>query len=1418
MPNASSPFVQEIRQVLTILSRRWSPWRSTGSQLRRRRSAAVDTQPLEARILLAGEFTDQGNLGLSNLAYSSVAWGDYDSDGDLDALLTGKESGRVSKIFRNDSGSFTDINASLTAVERSAVAWGDYDNDGDLDILLVGSSSSGYVSQVYRNDSGTFTDISAGLVGVKSTGGRNVAWGDYDNDGDLDILLTGSVSLGNYTSRIYRNENGSFTDITAGLPGVGSGTVEWGDYDNDGDLDFVITGTLSGGSSRIVRVYQNSSGTFTDISAGITGVSLGSAAWGDYDNDGDLDLLVAGNTGSGKISSVYQNTAGTFSDISAGLTGVDFAAVGWGDYDNDGDLDILLSGRDGGNAKITKVYQNSGGSFSDLGAGLTGVYDGSVAWGDYDGDGDLDILAAGDTGSTRITKIYQNNASTANTTPAAPTNLMATANSTTSITFSWTAPSDTQTATAGLSYNLRVGTTPGGSDVYSTMANSSTGLRRVAARGPIQGTSFTLTDLAPGTTYYWSVQAIDTAFAGGAFATEASATTLRFTDVGALGIAGVFITSVDWGDYDNDGDLDLVVIGRPTSSTIYRNDSGSFTDIGAGLTGVDFGVARWGDYDQDGDLDLFISGRDGSNAPQSKLYRNDSGSFTEVSAGFTSVRYSSAAWGDFDNDGDLDLLLAGRNSGGSDVALIYRNNGDDTFTDIAAGLPGATNGSVAWGDYDADGDLDILLSGTGPSGRVTAVYRNDNGSFTDIAAGLTPVTASSVAWGDYDNDGDLDLLLTGIDGGGGLHTQIYRNDGSDTFTDIAAGLTGVQYGSVAWGDVDNDGDLDALVTGRNAASARITNVYLNNAGTFSDDGSALTGFDFSSVAMGDYDGDGDLDLLIVGRDTGGTSTAKVYRNDTSTANTAPAVPTNLMATASSTTSITFSWTAPSDTETATAGLSYNLRVGTTPGGNDVYSTMANSSTGLRRVAARGPIQGNSFTLTDLAPGTTYYWSVQAIDTAFAGSAFATEDSLALNGAPTAVSVSPNPASSAENTDTSMGLSVGTISVTDDGLGTNTLSLTGTDASSFEIVGNDLRLKANVALNFETKPSYSVTVNVDDSTLGGNPDASTSFTLNLTNVNEPPVINDQMFSIAENSENGTAVGTVLASDPDAMDTLTYSFSGGNVNQAFAINSSTGAITVNKKAGLDFESLATFNLRVAVTDGGGITRKANVTVNVTDVNDPPVIADQMFSIAEHSPNGTNVGTVLASDQDAMESLTYSFSGGNILNVFAINSSTGEITVAKSDRLNFETRAVYDLRVSVTDSHGEIRKATVTVNVLNVNEPPTISPQTFMIAENSPNGTSVGTVVASDPNMADTLSYAITGGNVRQGFAINSSTGELTVNNYRALDYETTPVFNLTIQVTDNHGASKKAVMTISLTDVMELNAGLFATTPALTSFKL
>ncbi|TAF47116.1 MAG: hypothetical protein EAZ68_02375 [Oscillatoriales cyanobacterium] len=267
-------------------------------------------------------------------------------------------------------------------------------------------------------------------------------------------------------------------------------------------------------SGKITKLFRNTGSGFTeDTTAVLPGVSDGSAAWGDYDNDGDLDILLAGDSVSGQITKVYRNTNNRFSeDTNAVLPGGSFAA--WGDYDNDAKLDILLNS-ELDNKFYSQIYRNTGSGFSeDPNAGLTGASFG--AWGDYNSDGKLDILLGN--------QVYRSNTAIANTPPTAPTRLRATTSGS-QVTFKWNKATDAQTPANGLSYNLRVGTTPGGSDILAPMSLND-GTRQVVALGNAnQNTQWQLKDLSP-ETYYWSVQAIDTAWAGSPFATEGTFTTL----------------------------------------------------------------------------------------------------------------------------------------------------------------------------------------------------------------------------------------------------------------------------------------------------------------------------------------------------------------------------------------------------------------------------------------------------------------------------------------------------------------------------------------------------------------------------------------------------------------------------------------------------------------------------------------------------------------------------------------------------------------------------------------------------------------------------------------------------------------------------------------------------------------------------
>jgi hypothetical protein len=481
-----------------------------------------------------------------------------------------------------------------------------------------------------------------------------------------------------------------------------------------------------------------------------------------------------------------------------------------------------------------------------------------------------------------------------------------------------------------------------------------------------------------------------------------------FTEVTTASFPGLYIGSCSWGNYNNDGFLDIYLTGYGTSSSrvskVFKNNGNStFTDIGATISQVGNSAGEWGDYNNDNIIDL-VQGGNITSTPsvtgQSRIYSNTGpGTFTEIiSAGLPDMVAPEISWGDYDNDGDLDLAYGGQDNYSFTYCNLFRNDGNGLFTPVLL-LDSLSDGAVAFGDYDNDGYLDLLLAGSiGSWNYITRLYHNNgNGTFTNSGQNFTGLRTSSVAWGDYDQDGDLDILVTGSDNSDVLHTIIYKNN-NGIFADIYAPITPVRYGKAAWGDYDNDGDLDFLLIGQinSTGSAMVTTIYQNTGGdTFTEvTGLGIDGLRRSRCAWGDYDNDGRLDFLVMGRTSAGTYTTKLYKNNTTVYNTPPTAPSGLTSVRIGD-NITFSWNASTDAQTASAGLSYNLRIGTTPGGSQICSAMANPASGYRNIAQVGNMNSRrTFTIKNLPEG-TYYWSVQAIDNAFAGSAFAPEQSFSI---------------------------------------------------------------------------------------------------------------------------------------------------------------------------------------------------------------------------------------------------------------------------------------------------------------------------------------------------------------------------------------------------------------------------------------
>ncbi|GIX07012.1 MAG: hypothetical protein KatS3mg115_1415 [Candidatus Poribacteria bacterium] len=481
---------------------------------------------------------------------AALKLGDVNNDGIMDLVLSGEDPSTGAPLAQIALGLGTPTALPSANGADSDVDIGDVNNDGFLDVVISGLDSLFDETLGLNLYDGTSFTTATGLpTGVEYP---NVHLVDFDNDGDLDVFLTGGFSGPIPQLFLYRNDGEDpsnpgqplLTAISTALP-VLAAVADWADYDNDGDMDLFMSGSDSGQSVQ-ADIWRNDgpdpSGTydwlFTAIGAGIAPVQRGTeytagARWGDFDGDGDMDLAVAGEdpfSGDWDIS-VYRNDGGSFAllqTIPGGL--LSNISVEWADLDYDFDLDLVIHGLGG-----SSILENVGVGFLPGSFLLTrGDYSGGLDVGDYNGDGRTDIFVTGGTYSSPRIHVWRNDLIPPNNPPTTPTGLSATLVDVGVVTFSWLAATDDMTSQSALAYNLRVGTTPGGSEIMS--ANITTEWGNVGSN-----TSWTLRRV-PMVPLYWSVQAIDGGYLASAFAPEQTFT----PDLSGMEIAATFDGNGDY--------------------------------------------------------------------------------------------------------------------------------------------------------------------------------------------------------------------------------------------------------------------------------------------------------------------------------------------------------------------------------------------------------------------------------------------------------------------------------------------------------------------------------------------------------------------------------------------------------------------------------------------------------------------------------------------------------------------------------------------------------------------------------------------------------------------------------------------------------------------------------------------------------
>ncbi|MEO0627048.1 MAG: T9SS type A sorting domain-containing protein, partial [Bacteroidota bacterium] len=570
---------------------------------------------------------------------------------------------------------------------------------------------------------------------------------------------------------------------------------------------------------------------------------------------------------------------------------VEAGSIAFADVNDDDLIDVLIAGNAGGlDGRITNLYINDGtGDFFEIqNTPFEGIGDGSIAFSDVDGDDDQDVLITGKNNSfNNIAKLYENDGfgsfAEVTGTPFEGVNFSA-------IAFvDSDSDNDMDVLITGQGNNDRI------SSLY---VNNGDGIFSIAENTPFDPVVFGDVAIADIDGDNHS----DILISGLNFSSSPVASTLLYTNDGTgqftkrdgTSFEGVYFSSLAYVDIDGDDDQDVFITGinredDPTS-VLYTNDgSGDFSEIPSIFSALSFSEIAFADVDGDDDQDVLIIGEDDFSNDARLYLNNGSGFFSVVfDTPFERVDEGAIAFSDIDQDNDQDVLITGYDNLNNAVAHLYVNNGSGSFSEVSSvPFEGVSFSAVAFADVDGDNDQDVLISGQNDQFLpATNLYLNDgSGVFTiDASANFEDLGFGSIAFADIENDGDQDVVITGIDNFGGDITKLYTNNGSGSFTEINTPFEEVHDSSISFEDVDGDNDQDLLITGFSTTAGHISKLYINDgSGNFTE----LSGTPFEqvrqgSIAFADVDGDNDPDLLITGQNDSFERIARLYINEGAT--------------------------------------------------------------------------------------------------------------------------------------------------------------------------------------------------------------------------------------------------------------------------------------------------------------------------------------------------------------------------------------------------------------------------------------------------------------------------------------------------------------------------------------------------------
>lgn len=966
-------------------------------------------------------FTQYANSSFEWLKYKELegiyggdehgfSFADYDNDG-YEELL------RRMTIY--DPYELTQNMYNFGNIGDECTSWIDINNDGKSDIVRVhfGQYASNSNSYIHINKGGSFEENTFDY----SKKAWSIASGDYNNDGYEDIMITSHPYASTHSLDLYKNDkNGNFVHVKEFLNASKSKFV---DIDNDGDLDIAILGHFEVGYNCFLQFYINNGNDnfIASENNSLVTDSSGDIEIADYDNDGDNDILISGNSYSffNKNTKLYKNElveenqskANVRPTVPENLTAtINFnrvnlkwkkstdketpqASITYNVYIRKDDGSFItspLANINSGYKKNTRKGNAGFINFMDINCLKDGKYYWSVQAVDNSNLGSY----FAEEGSFEIN----------GTQPDSPSNLTTKTISDTKVLLKW---QDNSTIEDGFVIEMYV----------DNSANQKTSGFYECKRVYANVTECEIDNLTPETEYIFRAKAFNCS-SSSIESDICTISTYPIPFTKNVILDNQYGREAEWGDFDNDGDLDILMFytdddahGKQTVS-ILENISGKFEALSVSFSSVEYfggsrnGSLNWVDFNSDGLLDVCLIKGQSFSAKMSLYVNNGDKSFTKIEHdGDLSITPGSCgpAFADYDNDGDMDMLLMGHDDATFDSRIIvFDNDGANKFVKSNTEIIGAYVKSRApWCDFNGDGYLDILAFEKLENGSYIVVILKNNGdkSFTKISyenlQGLNSDVlnqSGDARWGDYNNDSYPDILISGAhtsSNGIGI-TRIYKNNGDESFSDTGFdNIYGMAHDvSIEWGDYNNDGILDILQTGDgwiNGVRGR-TRIFYNINGQFEMEPSeSFLGVHQQGMSTAaDYDNDGDLDILNLGEISYTHHQIALFENFQSIKNLQPNAPTNLRHIISEG-ELILEWDKADDYETPSMGLSYNvyLKIDTS------YIISPNAlSNGKRTIMAEGNANQNTFIKIKHLENGVYRWGVQSIDNCFEGSEFA----------------------------------------------------------------------------------------------------------------------------------------------------------------------------------------------------------------------------------------------------------------------------------------------------------------------------------------------------------------------------------------------------------------------------------------------